>query len=225
MSQELTNKVNRKQSKRKGSFAADPVRSLEDIKRIRTWFYEKKNYYMWLLCAFGFNTAIRGVDLIQLKVSDVLDEGGSIRSTTRIIEQKTEKEITIEINQVVKGALEVYFGIYPELADNRDSYLFVGRQAKGRNRQGEETEVKHISKDMVNKNLKKAQKALGIDEMVRISVHSFRKTWGYHAFKTFGVRIQIIQGRLNHSSQAETLRYIGITADDIKESFDMVQLG
>ena len=40
-----------------------------------------------------------------------------------------------------------------------------------------------------------------------------RKTFGYFLYKQ-GTKTDIIQSLLNHSSQRETLRYIGITQED-----------
>ncbi len=49
--------------------------------------------------------------------------------------------------------------------------------------------------------------------MKNIGSHSMRKTFGYFLYKN-GTHIEIIQELLNHSSQRETLRSIGITLED-----------
>ncbi|MCY7773459.1 tyrosine-type recombinase/integrase [Bacillus haynesii] len=46
-----------------------------------------------------------------------------------------------------------------------------------------------------------------------IGTHSLRKTFGYHMRKS-KVDIDLIMELLNHSSQRETLRYIGIIQDE-----------
>ncbi|HAP8444022.1 TPA: hypothetical protein IV061_002945 [Enterococcus faecium] len=43
--------------------------------------------------------------------------------------------------------------------------------------------------------------------------NKLRKTFGYFLYKQ-GTKTEIIQSLLNHSSQRETLRYIGITQED-----------
>ncbi|WP_419865699.1 tyrosine-type recombinase/integrase [Bacillus dakarensis] len=50
----------------------------------------------------------------------------------------------------------------------------------------------------------------------RIGTHSLRKTFGYFAYQQ-GIDLAMIQKLLNHSSQAETLRYIGITQEQMDE--------
>ncbi|KZN68261.1 hypothetical protein N473_07495 [Pseudoalteromonas luteoviolacea CPMOR-1] len=43
-----------------------------------------------------------------------------------------------------------------------------------------------------------------------------RKTFGYHSYKQ-GVDIKTLRRLLNHSSVKETLEYIGITEDRVKD--------
>jgi len=71
-----------------------------------------------------------------------------------------------------------------------------------------------ISRQRAYDILNKAARATGIHE--RIGTHSLRKTFGYFAYKN-GVYLAMIQKLLNHSSQTETLRYIGITQEQIDE--------
>lgn len=48
--------------------------------------------------------------------------------------------------------------------------------------------------------------------------HTLRKSFGYHAYNN-GYDITLIQKLFNHSSPAVTLRYIGITQDEIQDLF------
>ena len=57
----------------------------------------------------------------------------------------------------------------------------------------------------------------------RIGTHTLRKTWGYQARKK-GVPLELIQAKLGHSSPAVTRRYIGITADEIEDVENQVNL-
>ena len=53
--------------------------------------------------------------------------------------------------------------------------------------------------------------------------HTLRKTWGYHA-RMKAVPLEVIQHKLNHSSLAITQRYLGITADEIAEACNKLDL-
>ncbi|WP_072169790.1 tyrosine-type recombinase/integrase [Propionispora sp. 2/2-37] len=57
-----------------------------------------------------------------------------------------------------------------------------------------------------------AARSIGITE--KIGTHTLRKTFGYHAYQS-GVSIGVIQKLFNHSAPSITLRYIGITQDDL----------
>ena len=59
-------------------------------------------------------------------------------------------------------------------------------------------------------------RAVGIQD--RIGTHTLRKTFGYHAYQT-GIDISILQKIFNHTAQSVTMRYIGITQDDMDEVF------
>ncbi|MCL2086239.1 MAG: tyrosine-type recombinase/integrase [Oscillospiraceae bacterium] len=59
--------------------------------------------------------------------------------------------------------------------------------------------------------IRAAAEALAFES--RVSSHSLRKTFGYHAWKN-GTYPTIIMDIYNHSSLAITQRYLGITQDD-----------
>jgi site-specific recombinase XerD len=48
----------------------------------------------------------------------------------------------------------------------------------------------------------------------QIPGESFRKTFGYHA-RMKGVSIELIQKLFNHSAPSVTMKYIGITQDEL----------
>ncbi len=65
-----------------------------------------------------------------------------------------------------------------------------------------------------------AAEELGIDN---IGTHSLRKTFGYHQIKR-GTSITLLMKMFNHSSEAITLRYIGITQDDMDATVQALDL-
>ena len=69
-----------------------------------------------------------------------------------------------------------------------------------------------LQRDQAYKIINNAAREIGITE--KIGTHTLRKTFGYHAYKS-GVSIEVIQKLFNHSTPSITLRYIGITQDDL----------
>ena len=57
----------------------------------------------------------------------------------------------------------------------------------------------------------------------KIGTHTLRKTFGYHAYKQ-GVSLEIIQKLLNHSAPSVTLRYIGITKEELDNVYISINL-
>jgi len=50
-----------------------------------------------------------------------------------------------------------------------------------------------------------------------------RKTFGFHAYRN-GYSVELLQQVFNHSAPSVTLRYIGITQDDIDEVYFSLEL-
>ena len=59
---------------------------------------------------------------------------------------------------------------------------------------------------------------------ITLSAHSLRKTFGYISYKN-GTDLSILMWVFNHSSVATTLRYIGITQDEIDNVYTNTRIG
>ncbi|MBL1227265.1 site-specific integrase [Enterococcus sp. BWR-S5] len=159
-----------------------------------------------LLFSIGINTAYRISDLRRLKLSDVLTISRNkvvIKDRLEMKEKKTGKHNSIIIsNKLKKAILEYVTEFFPGVmaTQNFDHYLFTSRKGIDQ----------PISREQVWRILSEAAKKIGLEN---IGSHSMRKTFGYSLYKN-GIDIEIIQDLLNHSSQRETLRYIGITQED-----------
>lgn len=154
-----------------------------------------------LLFVLGINTGLRISDLLALNLSDVVTKKGVV-DRLDLREKKTKKKRSIALNKKTRRLIERY--LQTERPEARhDESLF--RSQKG---------GKAISRQHAYDILNDAARAVGITE--RIGTHSLRKTFGYFAYKQ-GIDLAMIQKLLNHSSQAETLRYIGITQEQMDE--------
>ena len=154
-----------------------------------------------LLFDLGINWGLRVSDLVSLTVDDV-----TLTSATdnhiRVREQKTGKIRTITVTPKIKKEIEHY--IESHKLEN-SHWLFPSRQ---RNKQGE---IDHINTKTLYLQLEKVADYLGWDY---VGTHTLRKTYGYWLYKASDHNIALVQRELNHSSQAVTLRYIGITQEE-----------
>lgn len=159
----------------------------------------------YLLFVLGINFALRITDLLNLKISDLVDEQGRIVNSFTVREGKTRKERDIFINQAARKAIQEYLD---NLGDyDPDWYLF--RSQKGINRP--------ISREHAYEILNDAAKTIGIKE--RIGTHTLRKTFGYWARMKGLATIEQLQEIYNHATPAVTKRYIGITQKEINEIY------
>ncbi|MBA7556479.1 Tyrosine recombinase XerC [subsurface metagenome] len=188
----------------------EPIRSKEKIKVIKGNLKDKKNPRDFLLFTIGINTGLRISDLLNLKVRDVRDSKGDIRSYIWIKEKKTKQDRKIPLNQGIKEALQYYFNksdIY-----DLDGYLFTSEKRK------------------VNKPLSKCGAWQLVNEWCRevnitgrVGCHSLRKTLGYH-LRIQGASVAIIAERLGHKDLATVKRYIGIDDDELEKSANRLVL-
>lgn len=181
---------------------------IADLKKIREFFYYRDRVVMLCLLNFGVNVAIRISDLLNLKFEDIPKN-----NIISIVEKKTNKRKVFPLNKVCLKAVADLKKHYKALGyDTKTGYLF-----KSSNREYVKYLIdKPITRYAVSKHLNEAKDYLNID--YPISTHSFRKTFGHYFYLKTG-NIALLMQIFNHSSQAVTLRYIGITQDDINEAY------
>lgn len=164
---------------------------IEDMKwSLKKWCGER-DYILFLL---GINTGLRVGDLLKLKVSDV-------RRKKRIVihEGKTKKPRTINI-------ANVYDEVQAYIKTLESEWLFPSRKGD-----------KPITTTQAYRQLNKAGNMVDIEE--GIGTHTMRKTFGYWFYKQTK-DVAKLQAILNHTHPAITLRYIGITDEEIEEDLN-----
>lgn len=176
-----------------------PIRDREKIEAMKK-ILRASSLRNELLFVLGINTGLRISDLLAIEIGDVL-KGQGAADRLELRERKTGKSRYIALNKKTRKLIERYIERERPGAGPTDP-LFLSQKG-GR-----------ISRQHAYALLNDAARSVGIRE--RIGTHSLRKTFGYFAYKN-GVDLAMIQKLLNHSSQAETLRYIGITQDEMDE--------
>ena len=182
----------------------NPIRDKQDIQRLTEYYLERGELRNHALTIIGIYTALRVGDILKLTWDDIYDfDLGCVRSTLNLVEEKTGKGKSIALNSAVIEAL----ALYAEEAATPGGSILESRKTK-----------LSIGRTQAYRIIRKAGEALGFEE--RISCHSLRKTLGYHAWKS-NVPLAVIMEIFNHSSIANTRRYLGVTQDDT----DAVYLG
>jgi integrase len=155
----------------------------------------------------GINTALRISDLLSLTLSGLTDISGKILEEISMKEQKTGKTRSFPLNRVIRENLAEWL---PHLEPSPNASLFPSQKGG-----------KAITRWHARRILAAAGEAVGLKN---IGTHSLRKTFGYHAFMRWK-NIELVQKLLGHSSPAITLRYIGITREEMNAVYLELNLG
>ena len=180
--------------------AVDPVRDTKQLKRMAEYFIEKKQPRNYLLLIVGVYTALRVGDLLALTWNDVYDfENRRFREHLQLNERKTGKPKVVALNSRIISALRMCFALSERKAKD---FLFLNNR---------KSNPAPISRSRAYRIIRAAAEAAGVDG--RVSCHSLRKTFGYHAWRD-GVPPALLMDIYNHSSFETTKRYLGIVQDD-----------
>jgi integrase len=192
----------------------EPIRDVKKISAMRKILrangtFGPRDELMFLT---GINTALRISDILSLTVGDVTDAKGKIAADIELKEKKTGKAKKFPLNKVLHEALAAYLsGRKASESIDFDSSLFPSRKSGG-----------SISRWRARQILSAAGEAVGLSH---IGTHSLRKTFGYHVYRKSGGNLGLVQKLLNHSSSADTLRYIGIDREQMDNTYLELNLG
>lgn len=188
-----------------------PIRRSEQIENLKNFFLCKGEVRNYALITLGINTALRISDLLGLKWKNVWNDAENcFRTYLMIKESKTQKEQIIYLNSACIDALRALREKTGNYID-AEQYLFQSRIGYNR----------HISRNRAYSLIKEAWNELGYEG--KISCHSLRKTFGYHAWKN-GVSPAIIMDIYNHSSMEITKRYLAIEQDNKDQAYHKIVL-
>jgi integrase len=181
--------------------AVEPIRNKQNVRAIVEYYLKRGEIRNYVLIVLGLHTALRVSDILNLCWDNVYDvDKQRVRSSITIIEKKTGKTKTIALHKDVIAALTLYSD-----AAKPGVPLILNQQTG-----------KAISRIQAYRLIRAAGEAVDIE--TRVSPHSLRKTFGYQSWKN-GKRLPVLMKVYNHSSEAVTQRYLGITQDDINEIY------
>lgn len=174
----------------------EPLKSLEEVERVRAVL--ANDLRGMALFRVGTNTAFRASDILGLKRKDL--RGNEIH----VREKKTGKLRRVIVNEPTIEAINAY------LASRDDVYefMFVGQRGK-------------MTHGYLGKLVRSWFVAAGIDRE-RVASHSLRKTFCRIQHEVFDVSLGTLMTALNHSTERQTLAYVGLNAEDVVKAYTNV---
>lgn len=190
--------------------------TLSEAHDVIGYFREHGMWQHYLAFVFGFNTARRAGDILDLTWDKIYNpDTGKMREELDIKEQKTDKFARPKINQACRDAILLYIKMNSTnpAANGYKDKVFI--QHSG-------THVgKVLSYDGYRKGIKRAAAAVGIEK--NVGTHSARKSFGMtNRYLHYGDQnnMEILRSIFNHSDTKTTSRYIGLTREQANQYYD-----
>ncbi len=184
----------------------EPIRDLKKLAKMKKLLKKENKIKEFTLFEIGLKTGLPISDILNLRwinLFDEIEENPTIRKFVTITEKKTGKTKKFRFSKnVQESIIRLLEKDNPQITD----FLF---RSESNNVAGENIPW---TRQYVWQFLNDYGYRSGIKE--KIGTHTLRKTFGYHAYKN-GVDLSLLMKIFNHSSQAVTLRYIGITQDQL----------
>lgn len=179
----------------------DPIKSSQDINTIKKMLKTDKprDYCLFIL---GINTNLRASDLISITVGQVRNLNAGDELVVK--EKKTGKTRRITLNQSAVEAIRHWLRSSQGQDLTDDEYLFKSQRGT-------------LTRESVHRLVKSWCKSINLPG--NYGSHTLRKTFGYHQRVQLNTSIPELMVMFNHSTQRQTLDYLCIQADEIKDAY------
>lgn len=209
-----------------------PIKTYEEAQNVKNYYLNKTleehskkgfstRYRDYAIFTLGCSTGLRVSDLLTLKYKDLIDVKGDFRDCHILCEKKRRKARKIIWTDSIKSCLNLYFensGIDLSSVDHEE-YIFTSRQkSKNGSRKLSETNFSHRLKDDLNECIK-----LGLIADMNYNTHTMRKTFAWHLYVKTNYNISLVSKTLCHESVDVTMRYLGITSNDVDNALEMIE--
>ena len=182
------------------SIKVEPIRYKKDIQLIKKLLAD--NMRDLAIFTLGINTNLRAGDLLRITVGQIRHLRPGEHFSVR--ENKTGKPRDITINETVYKILQGLLNTLPSPED--EDFLFQSRKGK-----------QALCVPYLNSLVKSWCKEINLKG--NYGSHTLRKTFGYIHRTVFNTDIPTLMVMFNHSSQKQTLAYLGIQPSEIKDAY------
>lgn len=153
-----------------------------------------------LLFTIGVNSGLRSGDILAIKLNQVRH----LKPGDRLVikERKTGKQNILMVNKAIYKAIRDYVKDV-QSTSLEEEFLFKSR--KGKNQP--------IKVESLNRMIKEWCRSINLDG--NFGAHTLRKTFGYIQRKYYGVGVEVLAKRFNHSNPSTTMKYLGISDQEV----------
>lgn len=165
----------------------------------------RRNYTVFQV---GKATLLRVSDVLALKRSEIYESDGTIKKNAYIRDKKTGKPNVLYLKPVKQDLID-YFNWLNE-QNIQSEWLFPSSRDHSR----------HITEKQFYKIMAKTGDLLRINYL---GTHSMRKTGAYRVYTQTHYNIGLVMSLLNHTSEAMTLKYLGLDQVSREKMLDEVK--
>ncbi|MBI5975125.1 tyrosine-type recombinase/integrase [Staphylococcus canis] len=171
----------------------EPIRRTEDIHNMYCYLseYSTRDYIFF---KFAIHTGIKLNRLLTLLVKDILDDSGEVIHWWM---ESSDDNIRVKLSEVLRQEIKDY--IQNEHLGPHELLFQSSRTRKA------------LSRQQAYRIINQAATRLNINH---VGLTTLRKTFAYHSYQS-GISISIIQKYLGHQSAQETLKFIGMTKQEV----------
>ena len=166
--------------------------------------YGRRNYTIFQV---GKATLLRVSDVLALRSNEIFADDGIIKKNAYIRDKKTDKPNTLYLKPVNQDLID-YLQWLNENKIQSD-WLFPSIKHPDR----------HITEKQFYKIMAKTGDLLGINYL---GTHTMRKTGAYRVYTQTHYNIGLVMRLLNNSSEAMTLKYLGLDQVSREQMLDKV---
>jgi integrase len=172
----------------------DPLKTPEAVQKVKDLLAGNvRDYALWVVAV---NSALRSGDLCRLKWEDTVDDGICIQ--LRVLEGKTKKPRTIPLNPDTSAALRAWRFLC------ESEFVYSGQRGA-------------LTTATWGRSIKAWCESVGFTG--NFSGHSARKTFVRVQHDHFGTSLPVLMKVLNHSTELQTMTYMGRLGDDVLKAY------
>lgn len=169
--------------------------------------FDRRNYTIFQV---GKATLLRASDVLALRRNEIFDNDGTIKKNAYIRDKKTNKPNILYLKPVKQDLLDYYAWLQEN--NIQSEWLFPSTTHHDR----------HITEKQFYKIMAKVGDLLGINYL---GTHTMRKTGAYRVYTQSNYNIGLVMTLLNHSSEAMTLKYLGLDQVSREKMLDQIDFG